>query len=202
MRTCKDATRGVRLVSVERVHETVSRCRRPSTNEECLHTEARKRRFDRLVYASQWSSRDPTLGRTLEDHVRSCGDRIKRMARYQMPTEQRTWKTNVKQDMEDWCDEATAELLADTEDNAEILANFKEAHRALDQARTAQGFYPVRPPGQSQYKGKASPSMKSITKRDSYTADADKTCLRTHSSTLPTETDWRWGIIHWLCGLK
>ena len=61
----------------------------------------------------------------MEDHVRSCGDRIKRMARYQMPTEQRTWKTNVKQDMEDWCDEATAELLADTEDNAEILANSK-----------------------------------------------------------------------------
>ena len=53
-------------------------------------------------------------------------------------------------ELEDWCDEATANLLADTEDNAEILANFKEARRALDQARTARGSYPVRPPGQSQ----------------------------------------------------
>ena len=179
MRTCKDATTNILLVSVERLHENVSRT---SSNLECLHTEARERRFDRLERASQApkeaeqrrdarDAEDPTLGRPVD---RSCGSQ--RMARDQMPTKRtRTWKTNVKQGMEDWCDEATAELLAD---NAEILANFKEAHRALDQARTAQGFYPVRPPGQSQYKGKASPSMKSITKRDSYTADADKTCFR------------------------
>lgn len=129
MRTCKDATTNILLVSVERLHENVSRT---SSNLECLHTEARERRFDRLERASQApkeaeqrrdarDAEDPTLGRPVD---RSCGSQ--RMARDQMPTKRtRTWKTNVKQGMEDWCDEATAELLADTEDNAEILANSK-----------------------------------------------------------------------------
>ena len=83
-------------------------------------------------------------------------------------------------ELQEWCDEAAAELLADTEDNAEILANFKEARRALDQARTARGFYPVRPPGQSQNRGKASQFSKSqaAPKRESYSSDADKTCFR------------------------
>ena len=97
---------------------------------------------------------------------------------HQQELAQETEEMDEIYELEEWCDDATADLLANTEDNAEILANFKEARRALDQARTARGFYPVRPPGQSQFKGKASQSTKVYTKRESYTSDADKTCLR------------------------
>ena len=81
-------------------------------------------------------------------------------------------------ELEEWCEDATAELLADTEDSAEILANFKEARRALDQARTARGFYPVKPPGQGQFKGKASQSMRSYSRSKAPTSDADRICFR------------------------
>ena len=81
-------------------------------------------------------------------------------------------------ELEEWCEDATAELLADTEDSAEVLANFKEARRALDQARTARGFYPVKPPGQGQFRGKASQSMRSYARSKAPTSDADRICFR------------------------
>ena len=44
-----------------------------------------------------------------------------------------------------WYQEAVDALLEEPEDSA-ILATFKEARKALDAARTARGFYPVRNP--------------------------------------------------------
>ena len=46
----------------------------------------------------------------------------------------------------EWYQEALAALVEEPEDG-EILVNFKEARRALGQAKTSRGFYPVRPPG-------------------------------------------------------
>ena len=45
----------------------------------------------------------------------------------------------------EWYQEALAALVEEPEDG-EILVNFKEARRALGQAKTSRGFYPVRPP--------------------------------------------------------
>ena len=81
-------------------------------------------------------------------------------------------------ELEEWCEDATAELLADTEDSAEVLADFKEARRALDQAKTARGFYPVKPPGQGPFRGKASQSSRSFSRNSAPTSDADRICFR------------------------
>ena len=48
-------------------------------------------------------------------------------------------------DTETWCQDALNAFLDDPDD-PDILANFKEARRALDAARTSRGFYPVKNP--------------------------------------------------------
>ncbi len=48
-------------------------------------------------------------------------------------------------DTETWCQDALNAFLDDPND-PDILANFKEARRALDAARTSRGFYPVKNP--------------------------------------------------------
>ena len=77
----------------------------------------------------------------------------------------------------EWYQEALAALVEEPEDG-EILVNFKEARRALGQAKTSRGFYPVRPPGAGRgfnnyQKGKG--------KGKGYTNTADRedrTCVR------------------------
>ena len=74
-----------------------------------------------------------------------------------------------------WYQDALNNLLEEPEDST-ILATFKEAKKALDAARTARGFYPVRNPnsrsgGKEGYKGAG--------KRSGKGADySDKYCLR------------------------
>ena len=50
----------------------------------------------------------------------------------------------------DWLEEAVAAVAADPTDG-EVLANFRDARKALDQARTSRGFYPVKMPGSGNY---------------------------------------------------
>ena len=49
-----------------------------------------------------------------------------------------------------WYQDAKTALLAEPD----VLANFRDARRALDQARTARGYYPVRNPNYSKGEGK------------------------------------------------
>ena len=74
-----------------------------------------------------------------------------------------------------WYQEARHAALEEPED-AEILANFKQARRALDRARTARGFYPVANPNQAKSQGRGG-------WRDRGSANgsgdhADKICMR------------------------
>lgn len=46
----------------------------------------------------------------------------------------------------EWYQDALAAFVDDPQDN-DVLVNFREARNALSQARTARGFYPVKPPG-------------------------------------------------------
>ena len=57
------------------------------------------------------------------------------------------------EEIQEWHDEAIL-ALAEEPTDGEVLANFREARKALDQARTARGFYPVRQPGKGKGKGK------------------------------------------------
>ena len=72
-----------------------------------------------------------------------------------------------------WYQEAYVALV-DEPDDTEILANFKDARRALDQARTARGFYPVRHPDSQKGRGK-SQGKGNYNRDNEY---ANKTCIR------------------------
>ena len=72
-----------------------------------------------------------------------------------------------------WYQEAYVALV-DEPDDTEILANFKDARRALDQARTARGFYPVRHTDSQKGRGKS--QGKGNDNRDN--EYANKTCIR------------------------
>lgn len=50
------------------------------------------------------------------------------------------------QGVKEWYEESLA-ALAEDPSNEDILANFREARKALDQSRTSRGFYPVKNPG-------------------------------------------------------
>ena len=59
------------------------------------------------------------------------------------------------------------------------MANFKEARRALDQARTARGYYPVRNPNQGKGEGKFNNFRKGGGKFPGKPGDhSDKVCMR------------------------
>lgn len=76
-------------------------------------------------------------------------------------------------DLEDaatWYQDAQQQLTEEP-DNGEILANFKEARRALDRARTARGFYPTRQPGRNSNRQNGTPSTGS-------SECANKICMR------------------------
>lgn len=72
-----------------------------------------------------------------------------------------------------WYQEAYVALVDDPEDH-EVLANFREARRALDQARVSRGFYPVRPPGGAKGRGKGR-AKGNYTRENEY---ANKICIR------------------------
>lgn len=80
-----------------------------------------------------------------------------------------------------WHDEALVALAEDTSLDGDVLANFREARRALDHAKNARGFYPLRQPG----KGKGKGGGKFSGKQGSYSrpsqplpSHADKICMR------------------------
>ena len=80
----------------------------------------------------------------------------------------------VEGDALTWYQEAKAALIEEPDDEL-VLANFKEARRALDQARTARGYYPVRNPNYPKNDQKGSPSGKGMGKMGDY---SDKICMR------------------------
>ena len=79
-----------------------------------------------------------------------------------------------EQEILSWLDEAVAAVAADPTDG-EVLANFRDARKALDQARTSRGFYPVKMPGSGHY-GKSKGKGKG--KYDGGTQQGQRTCFR------------------------
>ena len=83
----------------------------------------------------------------------------------------------------DWLEEAVAAVAADPTDG-EVLANFRDARKALDQARTSRGFYPVKMPGSGNYgrnKGKGKG-------KSDGGAQGQRTCFRCISQDMKLET--------------
>lgn len=83
-------------------------------------------------------------------------------------------------ELQAWHDDALAAFAEDPVDS-EILANFREARKALDQARTSRGFFPVRQPkGKGKTYGKTYTSGKGGSSRPSgpLPSHADKICMR------------------------
>ena len=81
-----------------------------------------------------------------------------------------------------WFQDSLEAVLEEPTDGT-VLANFKEARRALDQARTARGFYPIRNPNiRPTSKSGDSYSAKGFGKKgagsSSNSSFADKICLR------------------------
>lgn len=92
-----------------------------------------------------------------------------------------SFSTSELEEATAWYQETLEALLEEPEDGT-ILANFKEARKALDQARTARGFYPVRNPNQRSYYpsgGKGHGKKGNFSgKNGSSSSFADKYCLR------------------------
>ena len=74
----------------------------------------------------------------------------------------------------DWLEDAVAAVVADPSDG-EVLANFRDARKALDQARTSRGFYPVKMPGSGNY-GKSKGKGKG--KNESGVQQGQRVCFR------------------------
>ena len=62
------------------------------------------------------------------------------------PTEEVDVEAEELEDAIEWYQEAQEQMLTEP-DSGEVLANFKEARKALDRARTSRGYYPMRKPG-------------------------------------------------------
>lgn len=87
------------------------------------------------------------------------------------------------EDIQAWHDEALVALAEDTVMDGNVLANFREARRALDHARNARGFYPLRQPGKGKGKSGGKPSghgKGGYHPRPSHPlpSHADKVCMR------------------------
>ena len=59
--------------------------------------------------------------------------------------EEEVFLANEDDELAVWYDESLSAFIDDPEDD-EVLANFRDARRALGQARTSRGFYPVKDP--------------------------------------------------------
>ena len=71
---------------------------------------------------------------------------------------------------EEWFEEAAMALAEDGENEA-ILANFRDARKALDQARTARGFFPVRHPSKGTSRGKGKGKFRTSQRKGSQNDD-------------------------------
>lgn len=76
-----------------------------------------------------------------------------------------------------WYQEALSNFTANPEDS-EILATFKEARRALDQAKTARGFYPTRNPNSGFRNSTGVRKESNVPNSSGYNPDANKDCMR------------------------
>lgn len=99
---------------------------------------------------------------------------------YQQTEEKREEDDVEDEELEEvatWYQDAYVALV-DEPDDHEVLANFREARRALDQARVSRGFYPVRSPdgqkGRGKGKGKGY-GKGNYTRENEY---ANKICIR------------------------
>ena len=75
-----------------------------------------------------------------------------------------------------WYQSARAAFLEEPEDN-EVLANFRDARKALDKARTSRGFYPVANPNQAKGNGARGPWRSGGIGKGN-PDHSDKTCMR------------------------
>ena len=107
----------------------------------CTKDLERKKRKDGQTYVAQQTSEPSIYHETEETYEKdSVNEELEEQA--------------ILEDATAWYQEALDALLEEPEDST-ILATFKEARKALDAARTARGFYPVRNPNARRegYKG-------------------------------------------------
>ena len=92
--------------------------------------------------------------------------------------EEEVFLANEDDELAVWYDESLSAFIDDPEDD-EVLANFRDARRALGQARTSRGFYPVKDPNLNRGSGFA--TSKGRGKGRGFNRDnqfADKICMR------------------------
>lgn len=77
-------------------------------------------------------------------------------------------------ELNQWCQDSLTAFFEEPDD-ADILASFRDARRALDQAKVARGFYPVRNPNDRRFKQNA---FRPKGRGKGKGGDSDKLCVR------------------------
>jgi len=129
----------------------------------CAKDLERKKRKDGQTYVAHQTSEPSIYHETEETYEKeSVTEELEEQA--------------ILEDATAWYQEALDALLEEPEDST-ILATFKEARKALDAARTARGFYPVRNPN-ARREGSKGFGKKGYSGKGGDNPHADKQCLR------------------------